>query len=470
MLEEIARNIDPEMPETEGKTLIYAVDDAHADMIVNILKGIYSEYGVDNDAIMKITGSVGGGNRKKVQEAIKRFKNERFPSIAVTVDLLTTGIDVPEITTLVFMRRIKSRILFEQMMGRATRLCPEIHKTHFEIYDPVGVYEALDPVNTMKPVVANPGATFTQLFDGLAVLEEAEQVQGQIDQIVAKLQRRKRDMSDETMEQFMSMADGMTPDVLIEAIEKQTPEAAKETLQKYEKAFEYLQQTRDIRNRYVVISDAPDDLISHERGYGEGSRPEDYLDAFADYIRTNINEIAALNIVCTRPKDLTREGLKNLRLTLDREGFTTQQLNTAISEMTNQEIVADIISLIRRYAIGSALISHEARIRRAVDRLKKAHHFSKQELNWIGRMEKYLMEESVLNVSVFDEDSRFKSQGGFAKINMVFQNKLESSLLQCLLTSRRFRLVRPSPRPPSRPCNTSSGRRERLKGRCPRGS
>lgn len=59
---------------------------------------------------MKITGSVGGGNPKKVQEAIKRFKNENYPSIAVTVDLLTTGIDVPEITNLVFMRRVKSRI------------------------------------------------------------------------------------------------------------------------------------------------------------------------------------------------------------------------------------------------------------------------------------------------------------------------------------------------------------------------
>ena len=64
-------------------------------MIVDILKNIYAEYGVDNEAIMKITGSVGGGNPKKVQEAIKRFKNERYPSIAVTVDLLTTGIDVP---------------------------------------------------------------------------------------------------------------------------------------------------------------------------------------------------------------------------------------------------------------------------------------------------------------------------------------------------------------------------------------
>ena len=160
VLDEIAKDIDPENPEEQGKTLIYAVDDQHADMIVDILKNIYSEYGVDNDAIMKITGSVGSGNPKKVQEAIKRFKNERYPSIAVTVDLLTTGIDVPEITNLVFLRRVKSRILFEQMLGRATRLCPKIHKTHFEIYDPVGVYESLEAVNTIKPVAANPTASF----------------------------------------------------------------------------------------------------------------------------------------------------------------------------------------------------------------------------------------------------------------------------------------------------------------------
>ena len=137
-----------------------------------------------------------------------------------------------------------------------------------------------------------------------------------------------------------------------------------------------------------------------------------------------------MNIVCTRPKELTREGLRSLRLTLDREGFTTQQLNTAVSQMTNEEIAADIISLIRRYAIGSTLISHEARIRRAVDKLKKAHKFSKQELNWITRIEKYLMEESVLNVTVFDEDGRFMAQGGFVKINKVFGNKLESIILE----------------------------------------
>ena len=427
VLTEIARDIDPESPE-QGKTLIYAVNDDHADMIVNILHNIYKETGVDNEAIKKITGSV--GDRKRVREAIKHFKNERFPSVVVTVDLLTTGIDVPEITTLVFMRRVKSRILFEQMMGRATRLCPEIHKTHFEIYDPVGVYDSLEPVNTMKPVVANPSATFGQLLEGLEVLDDEDHVKHQIDQIIAKLQRTKRHMDCKTMEHFISMTGGQDPTRFIADIQQRKPEDAKNRLLANVELFKMLGQFRPEGRRSVVISGHEDELLEHTRGYGNGSKPEDYLDAFSAYVKTNLNEITALNIVCTRPRELTRESLRSLRLTLDREGFTTQQLNTAISQITNEEMATDIITLIRRYAIGSTLISHEARIRRAVDKLKKAHKFSKQELNWIARMEKYLMEESVLNVSVFDEDGRFRAQGGFAKINKVFQNQLESIVLE----------------------------------------
>lgn len=430
VLEEIARDIDPEMPNEQGKTLIYAVDDQHADMIVKILKEIYGETEVDNDAIMKITGSIGGGNKKKVLQAVKRFKNEAYPSIAVTVDLLTTGIDVPEITTLVFMRRVKSRILFEQMLGRATRLCPKIHKTHFEIYDPVGVYEALEPVNTMKPVVVNPTATFTQLLDGLEIMQEDKQIENQIDQIIAKLQRRKRNMDSKTMEHFIDMTDGMDPTQFISELEREKPGEAKKRILQYYETFRMLQERKANGSRPVVISDEKDELLAHERGFGISNGPEDYLEAFSNYIKTNLNEIAALNIVCTRPKELTRESLNSLRLTLDREGFTQQKLNTAVSEMTNEEAAADMISLIRRYAIGSPLISHEARIRRAVDRLKKAHNFSRQELNWLFRMEKYLMEESVLNISVFDEDGRFRNHGGFEKINKVFQNRLENIVLE----------------------------------------
>ena len=125
-------------------------------------------------------------------------------------------------------------------------------------------------------------------------------------------------------------------------------------------------------------------------------------------------------------RDLTRESLKNLRLALDRAGFTSQKLNTALKETTSEEIAADIITLIRRFAIGSSLMNHEERIQKAVARLKKAHTFSKQELSWLFRMEKYLLEETVLQVEVFDEDSRFKAQGGFDRLNKIFRHQLAS--------------------------------------------
>jgi len=263
VLEEIAKNIDPESPREQGKTLIYAVNDDHADMIVSILKDIYTEYGVDNDAIMKITGSVANGNKKKIQEAIKRFKNEDYPSIVVTVDLLTTGIDVPSISTLVFMRRVKSRILFEQMLGRATRLCKEIHKTHFDIYDPVGVYDALEDVNTMKPVVANPSTSFTQLLDGLEEMDDEAHVKNQINQVIAKLQRKKKNIDAKTMEHFIDMSGGMDPTQFVVDIQKRSPEDAKKRLLAYYDLFRMLQESKPNGGLPVVISDEQDTFIKN---------------------------------------------------------------------------------------------------------------------------------------------------------------------------------------------------------------
>jgi type I restriction enzyme R subunit len=423
VLEEIAKDINPD---GEGKTLIYAVDDSHADLIVKILKEIYEPYGVDNDAIMKITGSVGGGNKKKVLEAIKRFKNEKHPNIAVTVDLLTTGIDVPEITTLVFMRRVKSRILFEQMMGRATRLCPEIGKTHFEIYDPVGVYETLQDVNTMKPVVSNPTATFDDLLNGLETLPTEAQTLNQIDLIIAKLQRKKRNLSGQSITHFEDLTGGQNPTQFIEKVKSMPVGEAKELLLRNRKLFEMLNEGGMNPGRAIIISDKEDELVSHTRGYGKGMKPEDYLDEFKAFIINNINNIAALNVVCTRPKELTRESLKSLRLELDREGFTEMQLNTAWKQLNkDQDIAADIISFIRKEAIGSVLISHEQRIINAVQKLKQNHPFSKMELDWLNRIETYLLHETVLDKEAFDSGA-FKTFGGYTRIDKIFKNKLEN--------------------------------------------
>jgi len=264
--------------------------------------------------------------------------------LRVTVDLLTTGIDVPEITTLVFMRRIKSRILFEQMLGRATRLCPEINKTHFEIFDPIGVYESLEPVNTMKPVVANATTTFDDLIKGLETLPTEEQKKNQIDMIIAKLQRKKRTLNGKTMEHFIDLSGGKNPTQFIEELQSMPIEKAKEHILRNKRLFEMLTEGGYNPTKPVVISLKEDELVYHKRGYGNAEKPEDYLVEFKNFIQNNMDKIAALNIVCTRPKDLTRETLKSLKLELDRNEFTEVQLNSAWKEIKNEDITADIIT------------------------------------------------------------------------------------------------------------------------------
>lgn len=419
VLHEIAKDIDPN---EKGKTLIFAVDDAHADMITKILKDYYTEQGISEDAVMKITGSIENGNPVKIKEAIRRFKNETYPNIVITVDLLTTGIDVREIENLVFMRRIRSRILFEQMLGRATRLCPEIGKTHFEIYDAVGVYKALDPISTMKPVVANPSTTFEELVDGLDALTSDEARENQIELIIAKMRRSRAGMSDSDRAQFERVT-GETPESFIDNIRHMPTDKAVETIKAKQEALSYVRRMPKEHEKF--ISDAKDELRDHIRGYGDATKPEDYLKEFSDYIDTHINEVMALNIVATRPKELTRKSLRELELILDANHFNETMLRTAWKEMTNEDIAADVISFIRQKTIGSALISRDDRIHNAIIKTKKAHPgLTKIQLGWLDRIEQQLLKEVVLNRETFDS-AAFKNKGGFNAVNKAFEMKLD---------------------------------------------
>lgn len=115
------------------KTLIFASNDipmiSHADRLVSICKTLYNR---GDDFVAKITGSP---TVDRPLKKIKEFRNRPNPKIVVTVDMLSTGVDIPALEFIVFLRPVKSRILWEQMLGRGTRKCDDIGKTHFVIFD-----------------------------------------------------------------------------------------------------------------------------------------------------------------------------------------------------------------------------------------------------------------------------------------------------------------------------------------------
>ena len=416
VLEEISNYINPESGE---KTLIFAVNDNHADCIVDTLRDIYKPYGISNDAIMKITGKTAGGNKKKILQVIKQFKNNQYPNIAVTVDLLTTGIDVPAICNLVFMRKINSRILFEQMLGRATRLCPEIGKTHFNIFDAVRVYEDLDSTSGMKSVSVSK--TMSELLEDL-FRNSGENKQQVKDRILARLQRKSNDLTPEQKYDISERLGGIDLKTYVHKLKSFTQEAFIETCKKDKDFLLWVDSLKGKRKGYFY-SEKEDTLKETTRGYGNTEKPEDYLDAFVNYVNENKDKIEAIRIACTKPSDMTRAQLKELKLALDKENFTETSLNEATSAVTNAHIVADIIAHVRKAVLKTPLFNHDERVTAAFAKLTAAHRFNKMQLDLLEKIKTYMLHESILNTETF-EAPVFKMEGGFARFNKKFGGNL----------------------------------------------
>jgi type I restriction enzyme R subunit len=89
-------------------------------------------FGQGDDFVQKITGNP---NVDRPLQRIREFRNRPNPKVVVTVDMLSTSVDIPALEFIVFLRPVKSRILWVQMLGRGTRKCPEINKTKFVVFD-----------------------------------------------------------------------------------------------------------------------------------------------------------------------------------------------------------------------------------------------------------------------------------------------------------------------------------------------
>lgn len=419
--EELAKHIDPALP---GKTLIFAATDAHADIVVAKIKEAFAAaYGeIEDAAVKKITGSV-----DRVQNLIRSFRNDANPKIVVTVDLLTTGIDVPSITSLVFLRRVNSRILYEQMIGRATRQCPDIGKEVFRIFDAVDLYPHLQNLTDMKPVVVNPSISFEQLVKELVEADQDAHRESIREQLAVKLRRRLKKLPEEARARFEAAA-GETPEQTLKRLLETGPVELAKWLSSRSAIGPILDwQSDGDTPRFMPISHHSDEVVAVTRGYGEGSKPKDFLDGFSAFVRDNVNTIAALKLVVQRPRDLTRAGLQDLRRALDLKGFSEANLRRAWADAKNEDIAASIIGFVRQAALGDPLTPYGDRVKAAMHKVMASRAWTEPQKRWLTRIGEQITKEIVVDRSAIDREP-FIADGGFTRLNKVFGGELEAVL------------------------------------------
>jgi type I restriction enzyme R subunit len=178
---------------------------------------------------------------------------------------------------------------------------------------------------------------------------------------------------------------------------------------------------------FMPISPHSDAVVAVTRGYGEAKKPEDFLDSFTDYVRDNINTIAALKLVVQRPRDLTRADLKELRMALDQKGYPEANLRRAWADAKNVDIAASIIGFVRQAALGDPLVPYGDRVRAAMQRVMASRAWTDPQKLWLRRIGEQVEKEIVVDREAIDREP-FTANGGFARLNKVFDGELEAVL------------------------------------------
>ena len=127
-------------------------------------------------------------------------------------------------------------------------------------------------------------------------------------------------MSKEEQEAFETLSGGQSIFQFIKSLKEKHISQFKEIIKGKQNLLAFLDENR-YQPQKQLISSHEDELTSHTRGYGKGEKPEDYLNEFKSFIIDNLNKIPSITVVCQRPRELTRQGLRELKMVLDEQGL-----------------------------------------------------------------------------------------------------------------------------------------------------
>ncbi len=450
------------------KTLIFAKTDSHADDIINIVR---EEFGEGNEFCKKITYSA-----ENAESTLSSFRNDYYPRIAVTVDMIATGTDVKPLECLIFMRDVRSKNYFEQMVGRGTRtigvddlqkVTPSAteNKDHFVIVDAVGVTKSKK--SETRSLERKPTVSMKELMMNVALGDKSEDT---LTSLANRISRLDKQMTDKEHKEFKknvglpardianNLLNAFDEDVIAEKAkslimsgvptQKDMEKAKKELLDEATKPF-YNPDNRDFIENIRKSHDQVIDTVNLDAVVFAGfdSQKEENADkviaSFKEFIEENKDEIIALRIIYNesyKDRAMMIEQLKSLYEKLKKKNITIDRLwdcyYIKFTDKVKRGTVAqltDLISIIR-FEIGAMdeLTSFADRVNANFKEWtfrKNAGYsqFTEEQMEWLRLIKDHI----ISSLSILDEDldyTPFDHKGGLLGFYEVFGDNYKNIL------------------------------------------
>ena len=446
------------------KTLVFAKTDSHADDIVQTVR---QEFGEGNEFCRKITN--GARNPKS---SLAAFRNDYYPRVAVTVDMIATGTDVKPLECLLFMRDVKSRNYFEQMKGRGTRVLdvddlrkvtPSARaKTHYVIVDAVGVTRSLKTAS--RPLDTKPSVPFKDLAMGLMMGDRSEET---VSSLAARLSRLDNKLGAEDQARIAETAGkALTAIVreLFDAIDPDKVEADAKAAGHSEPDDSAMQSAREERikqaanvftgplinlmdkirrdNEQTIDHDNLDSLLRTEWASDTAENARKIAQEFEEYLEEYRDEIEALAIYFAQPTrraEVTYAMVKDVLVKLkeDRPRLAPLIVWRAYAHLDDYKganpagDLTALVALIRRVCgLDETLTRHSDRVRRNFQNWVLSRHagagekFSEEQMAWLRMIRDHLatsftIEREDLELAPFD------AHGGLGRMYVLFGDRMD---------------------------------------------
>ena len=447
------------------KTLIFAKNDSHADDIIKIVR---EEFGESNEFCKKVTYQA-----KNPKETLQELRNDYYPRIAVTVDMIATGTDVKPLECLIFMRDVRSRNYFEQMKGRGTRVCSmdmmqkagtdiDHDKTHFIIVDAVGVTESVK--TDSQPMERKKSVATKDLM--MSVLMGGADDEDTFRSIAARLARLNKEMTPKEHEEFEKIADCSIEEVIhkfldthdidkqveraqrlfdLDSEEEATPEQLKQVEEELTKEarslltgelVEFVENVRRKREQIIDTVNIDSVVFSGWKSDSEEGA-KSIIKSFQAFIEVNKEEITVLRIFYNEPyrrREVTYRMIKELleKLKESRPPLAPMKVWEAYERLsaangTPKSELGALVGLLR-YTSGmdKTLTPLEKRV---MENFKQwtfekqkgnAPKFTKEQITWLQK----IRDEIARSYRFEAEDLELIEQGALAKAYSAFGDRL----------------------------------------------